>query len=107
MALVFVLGCSAFMVSPLAAVPVLLLGFGWFRRAGRHRSRLLVVSAGARFALPVEGRFDLALSPASRSGPGWQLLVLGENPATEMLLVRDQLDATARRRLEIAIRERR
>jgi hypothetical protein len=94
------------MVSPLAglvAVPLI-----WLHARGRRPTvcAALAVTADGRFALPDEGRFDLALAPASRSGPGWLILVFADRPGHRMLLLRDQLDAPAWRALRLAVRER-
>ena len=94
------------MVSPEAGPAALLIGVWRLHRRGRQRPKLLVVSLGARFALPAEQRFDLALTSASRAGPGWLELVFSDRPEAGLLLIRDQLDASAWRRLRLAIRDR-
>jgi len=93
------------MVSPLAGLaglPLLAL-HGWRRRP--NGCPPLALSATGRFALPTEGRFDLALSTASRTGPGWLTLVLTDKPDSCLLLLEDQVDASTWRRLRLAIRE--
>jgi hypothetical protein len=95
------------MVSPLAGIAAApLIGLHALRRRPAVCTSLAVTADG-RFALPEEGRFDLALAPASRSGPGWLILVFADRPGRRMLLLRDQLDAVAWRSLRLQVTERR
>jgi hypothetical protein len=76
------------------------------RRRNPVRGALLVVSDGPRFALPVDGRFNLSLSASSRCGLHWAELVFSDRPRERLLVLRDQLDARDWRRLKLLVRER-
>jgi hypothetical protein len=86
-----------------AALPVLVLHARWRRPAG---TRLIVIT-GQRFGLPAEGRFDLALMPASDIGAWSAELVFDDRPGVPRRIYRDQLDSAAWRRLRLAITESR
>ena len=105
--LALVVAAAMFMVSPPLGILVLLIELWRGLRRAPDRRSLLIVSAGARFAMPGEGRFDLALAPGSREGPGWIELEFTDRPGVRTTLLRDQLDAADWRRLGLAIRERR
>jgi len=67
---------------------------------------LLILSPGGRFALPIEGRFDLTLSKATALGDFWAELVFSDRPNSRFLLLRDQLPELEWRRLSLNLRER-
>jgi hypothetical protein len=99
------LGLSSVMVSLWLAFAVWPL-LGWHaRRRYPVRGMLLIVSADFRFGLPVENRFDLALAPETRSGPGWILLHFSDQPCRGILLLADQLPRSQWRRLRLMLRE--
>jgi hypothetical protein len=68
-------------------------------------SGLVIVSPGQRFAVPAAGRFDLALDASSRFGLFWAELVFAGPEPLRLLVLRDQIDARAWRRLRLAIAE--
>jgi len=85
-----------------AAWPLL----GWHaRRRNPARRTLLIVSADSRFGLPVENRFDLALAPDTRFGPGWIMLHFADQPRRGVLLLPDQLPGGQWRRLRLLLGE--
>jgi hypothetical protein len=85
----------------LAGLPALILHFR-LRQPGSVR--VLIVSDGSSFCLPLEQRFGLSLSAASRQGSGWFSLVFSDRPGTPLLVLRDQLDASGWRHLRLALR---
>ncbi len=97
-------GLSLIMTNPVAAV----LGaplVAWHAAARRPARPPLLVVSGRRFALPAEGRFDLALTPRSRAGSLWLSLSFDDCPGRPLLVLRDQLDAAGWRRLNLAVAE--
>jgi hypothetical protein len=100
------LALSAFMVSGpvgIVALPLIAL-HGRLRRPAEPS--VIQVTPGGRFGLPEEFRFDLAIAPGTREGPGWLLLEFSDRPGRRLLLLRDQLDADAWRELRLRILER-
>jgi hypothetical protein len=93
------------MVSPVAGLAGLPLLALHSRRNRPGGCPPLALTATGRFALPAEGRFDLALSTASRTGPGWLSLVFTDKPNSRLLLLEDQVDASTWRELRLAIKE--
>ena len=101
------LAIAAFMVSAWAGwVAVPLLGFRVLCCRQSTRTVMLVTREG-RFLLPDENQSHLALTAASRSGPGWLQLSFADRPGPGLLLLRDQVDAGAWRVLRLAILESR
>jgi hypothetical protein len=66
---------------------------------------LLIVSAGACFALPLEGRFNLTLSGTTRIGRFWIELVFSDCPKSRFLVLKDQIQEPEWRRLCLILRE--
>jgi len=81
-------------------LPVVLL-HAWFRRP--RRCDVLIVTDGDCFSLPLDSRFGLRLSPASTGGPGWISLIFPDRPRSQLLVLRDQIDAAGWRRLLLAL----
>jgi hypothetical protein len=82
------------------ALPLLLV-HGWLRRPACHD--VLIVTDGEHFSLPLDNRFGLRLTAASGSGPGWISLVFRDRPLSQLLVLRDQVDAAGWRRLRLAL----
>ena len=66
---------------------------------------LLLVSGRGRFALPIEGRFNLTLSDTTRIGSFWIELVFSDCPNSRFLVLKDQFQEPEWRRLCLILRE--
>lgn len=100
-----VLGLTAALICPWPALTAAAaggLGIHAFKRRPRA-SPLVVYSDGGLWGLPAEGLFELKLSPKTRYGPFWVELVFDNPVAPRVLLVRDQLEGPAWRRLQLAL----
>jgi hypothetical protein len=76
-----------------------------FRARYPVREALLVVSGRRRFALPVDGRFDLELRADTHFGAFWAELVFSDCPNSRFLIVRDQMSEPEWRKLCLILRE--
>jgi hypothetical protein len=84
----------------------LLAALAWhFRHFHPVRGTLLITSPGGRFALPVDGRFDLELTSSTRIGAFWVELVFSDRPGSRFLILKDQLAEPDWRRLSLILRE--
>lgn len=72
------------------------------RRPRASRPLLVYLPPGV-WALPAAGRFDLRLTAATAVGPGWARLDFG--PGGSILLLADQFEPGAWRRLRAAVGE--
>jgi hypothetical protein len=92
-----------------AAAALLLLvlvgAHGFVRRP--HSPRLIVCHADDTWSIPERGRHGLRLARGTRWTSWWVELVLAGSGGrlTRALLFKDQLDAEAWRRLQLAVRE--
>ena len=92
----------AFEVAALPALPVLVLHL--ILRQPPAAPPLMVCDQ-ASFCLPLEGRFGLRLTAASRCGPGWMRLFFSDQPRAGVLILRDQVNSAGWRCLQLALRE--
>ena len=88
----------------LAGVAIAGLGLN-FWRLYPVRGSLLVISGRARFALPLECRFDLGLCNTTRIGSFWIELVFSDCPNSRFLVLKDQIEELKWRRLCLILRE--
>lgn len=100
-------------LAALMANPPVFPGAAWLLAVGLHyrlrfpvRGALLLVGPDGRFALPAEGRFDLALDGASAVSDCWAELVFRDRPRSRLLLLRDQVTDSDWRLLCLALTER-
>ena len=93
-------------VAPWIGAAAVLLLTAWARHRPTRTVGLILIS-GRVFGLPAQGRFGLALLPASAVG-GWAaMLVFSDRPRAPVCIYRDQVDSGAWRRLRIAVAESR
>ncbi len=108
-------------VHGLAAVSVMLSGLAWPLKAAsvgalvahaamrRPRAPMAICrNTDGTWSLPALGLDGLALRPGTQAGPFWVRLSLGRagRPAVTVVLVADQLDREAWRRLQAELRRR-